>query len=647
MMTERKHSGTPGGRAWLLLVVSLFFSMEVLSLGSIVRADTPTPAPTPGKPTGWGTTMVASVVAPSDVGRSPGGNPKLGSSLNQLLEAYHRGGLAEAQAFAGSHNLVLQDDCVQVKIVTTEEAIANVRDAVKAVGGEYQTYYQNLLQALVPIGELEALVGRPDVQIIRKPQQAIPLAPLQVGGQTSEGVAASGASAWHAAGYTGTGVRVAVIDVGFSGYAALLGTDLPASVTTRDYTGTFPGTSPHGTANAEIVYDMAYGADMYLVKIATDVDLGSAVNWLIGQGVDVISMSVSWLLDGPGDGTGNLANIVNNAHSNGIFFATAAGNGQEVNWHGIANIVSGLHVWNPTSDQNINYFGPGNGRAYIIPAGYTIQVGLHWDDWTAVTQDYNMELYRWTGSTWRFVAGSYNTQNGGAGQTPEEYISINAPTTAPYGVIVRNSSTTRNCCLRLCASHTLLHLDEWVPSCSLTFPADSPDVMAVGAVDVTTYVLEPYSSQGSTLGPGGSCSGSPIKPDITAYANVSTVTYGPGGFGGTSSVTPHVAGAAALVKDAYPSYGPTEIQAFLEGRTSDLGDPGKDNLYGAGRLNLGGPTAVTLSSFTARSWGVSFSFTAGASRGALYFWPWLKLVGLAALAVGKVIWMKRRQLDLV
>jgi hypothetical protein len=52
------------------------------------------------------------------------------------------------------------------------------------------------------------------------------------------------------------------------------------------------------------------------------------------------------------------------------------------------------------------------------------------------------------------------------------------------------------------------------------------------------------------------------------------------------------------------------------------------------------PTAVHLSSFAAHS-----GFSAAASQGAWHFWRWLGLVGLAAPAVGKVIWVKRRWLD--
>jgi hypothetical protein len=50
-----------------------------------------------------------------------------------------------------------------------------------------------------------------------------------------------------------------------------------------------------------------------------------------------------------------------------------------------------------------------------------------------------------------------------------------------------------------------------------------------------------------------------------------------------------VAGAAALVKGAFPAYSPAQIQSFLEGRATDMGAAGKDSLYGYGRLNLGTP----------------------------------------------------------
>jgi len=61
------------------------------------------------------------------------------------------------------------------------------------------------------------------------------------------------------------------------------------------------------------------------------------------------------------------------------------------------------------------------------------------------------------------------------------------------------------------------------------------------------------------------------------------------GFAGTSAAAPHVAGAVVLVKQAYPSYTPDQLQQFLEGNADDLGAAGKDNVYGAGVVRLPSP----------------------------------------------------------
>jgi len=184
-------------------------------------------------------------------------------------------------------------------------------------------------------------------------------------------------------------------------------------------------------------------------------------------------------------------------------------------------------------------------------------------------------------------ASSTNTQNGVAGQTPEEHISY---TTADgmncYAWVVERVSSDRDVCLRLRAPKTG-HLSYWTTSRSITFPADSPDAVTVGAVDVDSpYSLEYYSSQGPTFGTSGVCSGGSTKPDIVAYANVSTVSYGSMGFNGTSAATPHVAGASALVKQLYPAYTVDQLQNYLESESLDMEPPGKDNLYGWGRLYL-------------------------------------------------------------
>jgi subtilisin family serine protease len=119
--------------------------------------------------------------------------------------------------------------------------------------------------------------------------------------------------------------------------------------------------------------------------------------------------------------------------------------------------------------------------------------------------------------------------------------------------------------------------------------ADAPAAVTVAALDVASLNQEFYSSEGPTNGPGGAETGGLPKPDISGFANVSTQSYGQGIFNGTSAATPHVAGAAALVLGAHPEYTPDQLQAFLQERAIDLGDPGADLQFGYGRLYLGDP----------------------------------------------------------
>ena len=59
------------------------------------------------------------------------------------------------------------------------------------------------------------------------------------------------------------------------------------------------------------------------------------------------------------------------------------------------------------------------------------------------------------------------------------------------------------------------------------------------------------------------------------------------GFFGTSAATPHIAGAAALIKSSNPeNFTAQTLRSKLIEVTVDLGSRGKDNIYGYGRLDL-------------------------------------------------------------
>jgi hypothetical protein len=80
-----------------------------------------------------------------------------------------------------------------------------------------------------------------------------------------------------------------------------------------------------------------------------------------------------------------------------------------------------------------------------------------------------------------------------------------------------------------------------------------------------------------------------LKPDLTAYTIVTTTTGGSGyttGFAGTSASTPHVGGSLLLLLDANQSALPRQLSQALQETAVDLGAPGKDVLYGAGKVQV-------------------------------------------------------------
>ena len=379
---------------------------------------------------------------------------------------------------------------------------------------------------------------------------------------------------------------MAVIDGGFKGLADRQASgDLPANVVTQDFCGgQLLGAEDHGTAVAEIVHEMAPDAQLYLACVGTEVDLAAAEAWAKSQGVTVINHSAGW--EGPyrDDGGGPVGAVVADARASGILWVNSAGNEAMTHWSGSYTPSGSWEMWSPNGDL---------GNSFIWPNGMEICGFLKWDEWPSGISDFDLGLFL-SGSN-SLLAISEGDQ--GSGQPPFEAMCWQQTSGRDLVVFWAIRGYRVATSPRLDLVSWSLPLQYSVAAGSIASPASSPAALAVGALCWQSRALEPYSSQGPTID-------GRTKPDIVGHDSVSGATYGgfsscPSAFAGTSASSPEVAGAAALVKQAYPNLTPDQLKTYLMQAARDLGDAGVDNVYGAGELQLPKPPDIVAPTATA------------------------------------------------
>jgi len=278
-----------------------------------------------------------------------------------------------------------------------------------------------------------------------------------------------------------------------------------------------------------------------------------------------------------------------NAYANNILWVNAAGNEAQRHYEAVFADPDddGWHNISP-SDETINI---------SANAGDTIEVYLTWDAWdNSLTTDQDYDLYLYNSSVVE-VDHSLNTQANGPNQLPTESIVYSVPIGGggTYYLKIRKESATSN---HLMEVYSIYHdLSPAVASSSLLGPADAAGAMAVGAINYNAWATGPqetFSSQGPT-------NDGRIKPDIMGPDHVSNSINGI--FTGTSASSPHVAGAAALILNRYAAFDVEQLWQSLTLTAIDMGDEGKDNIYGYGRLNLNINTVITSSTTVTSSGG--------------------------------------------
>ena len=375
--------------ALLLLLASLLAASRSMTGVSAEEGERPAPQPTPEQ--GEVTDIQ---VLPSEGKISPPGHAGLGSNLNHIVEQARADRLRrqadwERKVALGTGALLpgsdqrwddasgrgatagftpTQDESVAVTLYITEGYADAIAGYLRAAGVSPRNVGVDYIEASIPVSLLAAASEQEGVESVR----AIIAPHADQGELVSSGVAAHGAPAWHAAGYRGRGVKIGVIDVGYLGFAELMGSELPATVHARCHSGSngvtsdlsdcTPTTIPvrsrkHGTAVVEALFDVAPEAEYYISDLGSPGDLSNTVNWMVSEGVDVINASVGWIFDGPGDGTSYYSNgvlrSVDAAVAGGIIWVNGAGNSAGDSWAGaFADSDSdGVHEFDSAGDE--------------------------------------------------------------------------------------------------------------------------------------------------------------------------------------------------------------------------------------------------------------------------------------------------------
>jgi subtilisin family serine protease len=499
---------------------------------------------------------------------------------------------------------------VEIKGTVTPELLAAIQAAGGTIISSLPSYH--VLQATLPVENIEAIAARDDVIFIRPPPKARHNFVDSEGDYTHQAIGAR-----YDFGVTGAGITVGIlsdsIDNGSNALAEAIGSGNIDPYNTFIMAGQAGTGDGEGLAMCEIVHDLAPDARIYFASgDASAAQMASNIVGLAQVGCNIIADDMTYHDESPFQDA-VIAQAVNTVSAMGVLYFSSAGNVGNLDdyksstWEG--DFVSGRFVYGYGEELE---FAPGVVENPILSGGYDFEADLFWSDpLGASTNDYDLFMIDGFGD---IVYSSENWQNGT--QDPYEHIAdADGYSYGYYLVVTLYSGTSRfihldfgrgyldwattgsirghNACdapnsFTVAATPAYKEFSAGGPTGPYPYPFNSSDSVEYFSADGPRRMF--YNSDGTPITPGNfSSTGGRVlyKPDFTAADGVSTTLPLGGGlnpFFGTSAATPHAAAIAALVLSYNPSLTPDQVRQVLTNSCIDIMATGWDRDSGSGIL---------------------------------------------------------------
>ncbi len=375
---------------------------------------------------------------------------KLSSSLIYAGAVARGTSVAGMQNFGGGTSSLNVDSRYGVLVNIKASVSPDLLNAIQQAGGRvvYPSPTRGTVRARIPLGAMESLAGRADVQAIRSAlpprHNGMTLAqflgprlknkartqprshlfqnldtPFFIGATTTQGLVTHGANTVQGIGVRGNGIKVGVLSDSAEALATLIGTgDLPPGALNVADIIDGPGTS-EGTAMMEIVYDLAPGVQLFFASAFNSPE-SFADNILMLRntyGCDIIVDDVTYSDEGVFQ-DGVIAQAVNAVTQSGALYFSSAGNSGNLTnsdssaWEGDF-VFGGTNALLP--GYTLHSFGAQSFNRLTTTTGV---IDLSWSDPLGnSTNDYDLFLLNPAGTA---VLASSTSPQTGAGSDPFE-----------------------------------------------------------------------------------------------------------------------------------------------------------------------------------------------------------------------------------